>query len=271
MAFRFNATKVLLTYAQCDDLAREDVFFGIDCLYPIKRFMIGEEHHRDGGRHIHAFFEFKKKLDCRLCDCFDINTGRAQHHPNIKVVMRGRENEERVLDYIQKEDVAVLTNIVTRLTWGEIRDTAKDAEDYLTMVEKYYPRDAALNWDRLKSYAEQQFNSNDPMTVPEGWTPHEGYYMPIDLRERYPTNTQSTVVIGPAGCGKTTWAKIVAPKPCLFCTHADGLKRLKPTHRSIIFDDMDFAHWPIQGQKFIVDVEQPREIHIRYKTVVARS
>lgn len=40
-------------------------------------------------------------------------------------------------------------------------------------------------------------------------------------------------VVGPAGCGKTTWAKASAPKPALFVSHIDQLKLFKPNYHKV--------------------------------------
>lgn len=71
--------------------------------------------------------------------------------------------------------------------------------------------------------------------------------------------------MGAAGCGKTTIAQQFASKPALFVTHMDILKQFKPDfHKSIIFDDVSFAHLPRETNISIVDREQPRAIHVRY-------
>lgn len=77
---------------------------------------------------------------------------------------------------------------------------------------------------------------------------------------------KSLIIIGPPGCGKTNWAKKNAPKPALFVSHLDRLAEFDANyHKSIIFDDMDFQHMPRQAQIHIVDIDNPRDIHIRYK------
>jgi len=79
---------------------------------------------------------------------------------------------------------------------------------------------------------------------------------------------KSLVLHGPAGCGKTNWAKIHCKKPALFVTHLDRLKDFDPTyHQSIIFDDLSFSHLPRTSQIHLVDRENPRDIHIRYKII----
>lgn len=265
--FRFNAKKVFLTYAQCDDLTKEDVYHTISELYPVEVYALGEETHQDGGRHIHAYFEFKHKLDKRDQTCFDVNNGTKQYHPNIENVQRGRANVDRIFTYLSKEDPNPLTNFEPKLTWAEIKEKAESAEEYLNLVEHHYPRDAALAWDRLKSYAEARYNRTDPNTITD-FQPHEGWVCPEELVDVGVRTDRCVVVVGPAGCGKTTWAKNVAEKPILFISHMDGLRKLNATHKSIIFDDMDFQHYPLQAQKHLLDTENPREIHIRYRTAV---
>jgi hypothetical protein len=76
---------------------------------------------------------------------------------------------------------------------------------------------------------------------------------------------KSTVLIGPSGIGKTTWAKKNAPKPCLFVSHLDVLRKFRAGyHKSIIFDDMKFTHFPVQSQIHLVDWQDVRQIHCRY-------
>lgn len=72
-------------------------------------------------------------------------------------------------------------------------------------------------------------------------------------------------VVGPAGCGKTTWAKLYAPRPSLFVSHIDQLRLFKPGfHKSIIFDDMNVSHWPRESQIHLLDFENSRAIHLRH-------
>lgn len=80
-------------------------------------------------------------------------------------------------------------------------------------------------------------------------------------------NSKSLVLLGDPGTGKTNWAKKNALKPALFVSHLDRLKDFVPdVHKSIIFDDLDFKHLPRTSQIHLVDRENPRDIHIRYRT-----
>lgn len=82
--------------------------------------------------------------------------------------------------------------------------------------------------------------------------------------------TKSHIVWGPAGVGKTQWALAHFSNP-LFVTHKDDLKQLSPDHDGIVFDDMDFRHWPRTAQIHIVDQEQPRSIDVKHGVAVIPS
>jgi len=75
------------------------------------------------------------------------------------------------------------------------------------------------------------------------------------------------LIVGESGIGKTTWAKQTIPKPCLFVSHIDDLRKFKPNyHVSILFDDVSIMHMPDTAQIHILDQENPRSIHCRYGT-----
>lgn len=80
-------------------------------------------------------------------------------------------------------------------------------------------------------------------------------------------NNLTLLIVGEAGIGKTTWAKKTIPKPCLFVTHIDDLRKFKVGfHVSILFDDVSVTHFPETAQIHLVDWENPRSVHVRYGT-----
>lgn len=82
-----------------------------------------------------------------------------------------------------------------------------------------------------------------------------------------PPVIHSMVMYGPSGCGKTTAAKGYLPG-ALWVTHLDGLAYFDSgIHTGIIFDDMSFKHLPRESQIHLLDWDEPRDIHIRYRTV----
>jgi len=260
--FRFAAKKVLLTYAQCGEMTKEDVFHTLDERYAIQEYIVAEENHQDGGRHIHAAITFKAKVNARTVNCFDINTGDEQYHPNIKPIRHGKAHWDRATEYCAKDDPAPLSNIQSKLTYGEIFEGSTTPDEYLAMVNKHYPRDYALNFARLREFALAHFQKN-VNTIENDDLGYE-YDCPERLNEISLPMSKSLVIVGPAGCGKTSWAKEKAPKPALFIRHLDSLRKLNRSHKSIIFDDLDFKHLPAHSQKFLVDMENLAEIHVRY-------
>ena len=244
MSFRFAAKRVFLTYSDvCPSFTKETVFYDINERYPLKYYFIAEERHSSGGRHIHCVFEFRYKVDSRDASFLDINDGCCEHHPNIQPIKKGQAHWDRCVEYSMKEDPLPFANIELKPTWGEMFDKAMDAEHYLRLVKQHYPRDYALNYSRLVTMARENFPIHSVNTVVDFSVDWE-ISLPPELICFEPQPMKSIVVVGPAGCGKTTWAKLVAPKPSLFVRHLDSLTDLKPTHKSIIFDDLEFGHLP---------------------------
>lgn len=75
---------------------------------------------------------------------------------------------------------------------------------------------------------------------------------------------KSVVLIGEAGIGKTTWASKIAIYPMRYITHLDQLKTVEKEVKTLIFDDMSFAHIPREAQIQLLDRQCERAIHIRY-------
>jgi len=264
-AFRFSAKRAFLTYSDvCEYFTKETVYYDINERYPLKFYFIAEERHISGGRHIHCVFEFRYKVDSRDPSFLDINDGNCQHHPNVQIIKKGQAHWDRCIEYSMKEDPLPFANIELKPTWGELFDKAQDAEHYLQLVKTHYPRDYALNYTRLVTMARANYPILNVNTVYDFSLTWE-ISLPQELLSFEPLPMKSVVVVGPAGCGKTTWAKLVAPKPCLFVRHLDSLAELLPNHQSIIFDDLEFGHLPNATQKFLVDMENLAEIHIRYR------
>lgn len=263
--FRFAAKRVFLTYSAVGDhLHKEAVFYTIDERYPVKTYFIAEERHQNGDRHIHAVFEFKHKVDSCDCSLFDINDGWMTYHPNIQKIKKGQAHWERVIEYCDKEDPCPFANTSIKPTWGEMLDTASSQEEFLRLVRANYPRDFALNYSRLVTMCQNVYPTFSMNTI-ASYSLNFAITMPPELTFLVPQEMRSTVVVGKPGCGKTTWAKIHAPKPCLFVRHLDTLQELRTQHQSIIFDDLDFHHLPPATQKFLVDQADIAEIHIRYR------
>lgn len=77
---------------------------------------------------------------------------------------------------------------------------------------------------------------------------------------------RSLILVGEPGIGKTTWACKNCEYPMQIISHIDDLKGISPQVKTLIFDDMDFRHWPRTSQIQLVDRQDVRSIHVRYGT-----
>lgn len=85
-----------------------------------------------------------------------------------------------------------------------------------------------------------------------------------EKRFQFEGEIRSVIFWGEAGIGKTEFAKQLLPK-ALFVSHMDDLALFEVgVHEGIIFDDMDFTHFPRTSQIHVVDFDNVRSIHIRY-------
>lgn len=251
-----DATTFFLTYSQYS-CTHQELYDHLHSIKPIVWARVATELHENQlDEHMHVIVKFGARVRTRTnIRIFD----HAGHHPNIQVV----RNVQHVLEYVSKDG--------NFTDYGEI-PTAKAKADYESLVQAAASGDRT-SFDKLAfenrvqfQWAQHIWNVNSQpgqftILEPSGGT------MCLQLQQLQFTGG-SIAIIGPAGCGKTTWATTVAPKPALWVTHIDDLKKLTKMHKSIIFDDMDFSHWPRTTQISIVDQERTRSIHVRYGTTV---
>lgn len=86
-----------------------------------------------------------------------------------------------------------------------------------------------------------------------------------DFITKLPIDFETVFITGPAGIGKTQFAKAHF-KNALIVSHMDTLKQFNPDeHDGIIFDDMTFAHYPREAVIHLLDWEEDRDIHCRFQ------
>lgn len=147
-AFRFNAKRVFLTYAQCGTLTADALLAFLRDDRGAAWYCVGLEQHEDGGNHLHAYAEWLHKLDVRSADHFDL----GGLHPNVQPV----RNRTNVLKYVQKGgdyvgNVEATSDTTTK--YGDILRDSAGRDDFLERVVQHYPRDAALCINRLQEFA----------------------------------------------------------------------------------------------------------------------
>jgi len=219
------------------------------------------ERHADGSTHFHAGIRLERKWKLRDPRTLDI----GGLHPNIQ----SSRNFRKWVTYLKKDgeyqEEGELDNKQSdsRVTPEELIDMAKTMEqaEFLAYcsVNKYFG--GREIWNLV--HEDKTLTITDE-TVIEGQISEQFKV----LTENFTWNRNLTLlIVGDSGVGKTTWAKTVIPKPCLFVSHIDDLRKFKPNyHLSILFDDVSIMHMPETAQIHITDQENPRSIHCRYGT-----
>lgn len=253
----YNGKRFFLTYPQCD-ASKDDLFTFLTSRADVQYVCVARERHETGEPHLHACVEYAshQRHDVRWLDF----NGK---HPN----KQDPRNWNACKQYTKKGNDFVETNFDIDEFKPKLLEKVQDfnaQEDWFQycVEHKVQFQFASWFWNRAK---------NCLSTITE--SEHQGE-MCTSLQEfKFNANIHRTLVIkGKPGCGKTTWAKRNMPKPCLFVSHIDQLKEFKPHfHLSIIFDDVDFNHFPRTSQIHLVDFDNTRAIHCRHSIAVIPS
>nr|QXP07668.1 MAG: replication associated protein [Arizlama virus] len=252
-----DATTFFLTWPQ-SEFEHDELYAFLQSIKPVVWARVARELHDDGSPHFHAIVRYGARVKTRSnMAIFDYN-GR---HPNIQVPRRIHD----VLEYLVKGG--------NYKDYGDVPQKAKRGDksalyDECRAAAESHDRDAldrcAIAGGLSKQWADHLWARHGNRCTGVITEPGRGV-MCMQLQQ-LPYVGGSTVVVGPAGCGKTTWATVHCPKPALWVRHVDDLRRLSAEHKSIIFDDMDFNHWPRTAQIHLVDQEFDSSINVRYGT-----
>jgi len=242
-----------LTYSQANGLTQMALVQRIKKEKMLDYYCIASELHQDGGLHYHCQLVYKQRKDIKNQAYFDI----GNYHPSIEAIQHPKSWNT----YIKKDNLFVES--------GEFifDDDEFDPFAFARANEFEVFIKACLKKRISAQYAQLIWNHvNTVCFEVTADTPIGGTISSIlsILDVRCPG--KQPLLIGPTGCGKTTYAKTHATKPALFVSHIDQLKQFNPKkHKSIIFDDMDFTHWPITGQIAIADWDDDRAINVKHQ------
>lgn len=252
--FHFDGTLFFNTYAQCS-LSVQELHDALQAIRPLKWIRICVERHQDGNPHLHTVGCFSSRLQSRNPRIFDV----SGFHPNIQ---RPR-CAAHCLKYVAKH--SEFTDFGPVPTVGRGKRSARElfeAAPHLSEPEYWLQAaESGVNFQYAKKFRDLQFK--DPkLEVAEGYIGNLDWESEF-LRQLEPAST--TVLVGPTGHGKTSWAKRVIPKPALIVSQIEDLRGfVAGYHKGIIFDDMCFDHTPVTSQIHLLDWDQPRSIFCRY-------
>jgi len=252
MSFRLQAKHVFLTYPQAAAInSKEDLMEFLKQRRDGYTYcIVSKELHSDEGTHYHCLVSYNKKLDIRDATYWDFQG----HHPNIQ----SARNPFSVIQYIKKD--------------GDFIETGGLA---LTTIHAKCESLSRGQWEEYCiennisfAYCESIWRRTHPRagnTIERPLTTGTGTMCTALQQFKWDNWGTPLVLVGPTGCGKTIWAINNSPKPALFVSHIDRLRDFdNEIHKSIIFDDMVFKHFPVQAQIHLVDSHMPRDIHLRY-------
>lgn len=234
----------------------------------VKRCIVAEEDHQDGGLHIHGLVEFECRKDINE-KFFDIGS----EHPNIKVPPPADSKLwlHNHWTYCQKEDPAPLTygDLPEGLRKRKRDDYAREAftlartrsvEAAMKFTEEHMAADLLKAYDTMyraftlaRNQAVKPSNpakelssfTRAPLIV-EGWT--------------------ALYFSGPTGLGKTQYARALLPEATVI-SHRDQLRDVDFS-KGVIFDDFDVCKWPPAAVIHLLDWDEPRGIDIKHGHVV---
>lgn len=258
---RFQGKYLFLTFSKCP-LDKDHILSTLLTIKPTNKIIVCNELHQDGTKHAHVGIELSTRLNTTNSRLFDIDG----YHPKIETA----KCWAACIRYAKKEEDFCF--------WPETM-SEEDLEAYDGQGEDELPD--PKEFDNEADYLRECYRQK----VPAGYatrmwqismrrdqldiTDETLYGEIIEDLAAMKIQSFNTVLLGPTGIGKTSWAIKNCTKPALWVRHMDDLKYFKQKfHKSIIFDDMNFQHLPRTAQIHLVDYNMPSSIHVRYGTVL---
>lgn len=213
-------------------------------------FIAGREVGESGTRHIQAYFELPRRLRLSRVKLlwptghFELRRGSAEQARDYcrkdGDFLEGGLISAEVSNQGQRTDLARVARSI--LDGATIRQIAQEAPD--TFIRYYRGMHELYNITRVVHQV-SQFHG------PWRWN--------VEV-------TGTHIFYGASGLGKTEFAKFLLPR-ALFVTHIDQLTQYDPeVYDGIVFDDMCFLHLPREAQIHLVDQDNDRVLHVRYRT-----
>jgi len=254
----YNGKRFFLTFARCRDSAEDLVKF-LQSRANVSYFLVANELHEDGTPHLHACIEFDS-VQRHDKDWLNFN-GKHPNKQDPRKWEACKQYCKKDGKFIEGPEDYVLRECLRTMAPSEIAKTFDEKPKWFD-----YCVQNKIAYSFAKDFWE--WSRNDQFTIQADDETQGKICKSLDSLEFCRDKFKTLVLCGESGCGKTTWAKRNAPRPALFVSHIDTLKKFDTeVHKSIIFDDVDFNHYPRTSQIHLVDFDNPRAIHVRYGCV----
>lgn len=273
MSFRLNAKAVFLTYPRCS-INKQSIYDHLLSLHhPVDKILVAQEHHEDGGLHIHALIIFKSKINIRNERYFDFES----YHPNIQ----GCRSVKKTIEYITKTDTEPISNF----NWKERDDPEAAVKFILEQVEQGVNQDEILveciksNPSLLKSasnigYFITRASRGIRMQMPiyelssfslsitdyhriKEWGDN---IRTMDRGQR--TTARSMWFMGPSRLGKTCLARSIGPH--WYCGHNWNLAKICDEEGVYgVLDDIE-EDWLLKNMKALIGCQRDVSLHDKF-------
>lgn len=254
MAFQYNAKSLFITYSQCPaprqvllDHLKERC--GSDASNQLMKWVIGQESHEDGNKHLHACIFYTHELRFRRADYLDLTFEGNKYHPNIKG--KRIQRKEQATKYCMKEDPEPLEG---PHPW--VKDENDARKGHHKIVTQLLIR-------KEKPMTIRELIEDEQMTLIEApkWEAGLALYNRLsaenkaDLGSYWPLNTRWTfidpVIVQPISCKRRhLWIWSAQPN----AGKTWFVKHMRDNHRCAIYNKREtFQNFPVNTQVIIID------------------
>lgn len=266
--FRLQSKHLFLTYPQCN-LDKQDVLDQLRTKllrYNPIYILVGREKHESGDPHLHSYVHLGLRPDIRSSTFLDLTSTEVVFHGNYQAARRPVstiaycEKEGDTIEYGSRDGDS------RPCGWGSLITSATTADEFQQLVLQHYPRDAVLNSDRIRAFANEHYGRRQHTDYQPEFT---SFTIPTPLQQWLDetfTTAQSRPVslclIGNSRLGKTEWARSLGTH-MYFCGMIN-LDEWDDNAKYMVMDDFDWKFVPskkqlIGAQKQIVLTDKYRK------------
>jgi hypothetical protein len=276
--YSVNRKVFYLTYPKCP-LDPKEALEQLKKIAPIKKYIIAQERHKDGDAHLHCYIMFENKVHRRNPRWADLEEKEL-----ILTQSDNEEEEEEVMEdlylsrYYHFNDGGTVRNVekvakyctkdgnyISNFWEPKVESLVfnlETKEEAIKMLKEKSPGLLLRSYNNIKNCLEDHYGATEPEEEKEKLKPK---YELEDFSMEALDLTLPVLIYGPSNCGKTQFAKAHFNAP-LLVSHIETLRRYDPAiHDGIVFDDISFAHWPPESVIHLLDIEEERDLHMRYK------